>query len=377
MAKMSKLFHDSNQFNLTVLTLSTPKHPFYEKVFKNNLPNSEVEHVFINTNLSPLSALKALATNKSYHLSRFKSTDFNKKLIELLKKKTFQFVIVESIFVGLYADTIKKYSSAKIIYNAPNIEWEIWVRLASETKASLKKSYLKILAKQLKKEEIKICNKFDGIIALTQKDEKAFNVIAPSITSITIPFKINLANYPVSTKSTDTPLHFYHLGAMDWIPNVNGINWFLNEVWNPHFITNQAVKLHLAGKGMPQQMFSYNKGNVSIEGFVDNTLAYINTKDVLVAPLFSGSGMRIKILEAMALGKCVLGTSIAFEGIDISGKTAIVANTKEAFIEQIKRLNEHPEIIKEIGLEARKLVEEKYNQLTLESEVTKFFESLA
>ena len=94
-------------------------------------------------------------------------------------------------------------------------------------------------------------------------------------------------------------------------------------------------------------------------------------------PPFSGSGMRIKILEAMALGKCVLGTSIAFEGIDISGKTAIVANTKEAFIEQIKRLNEHPEIIKEIGLEARKLVEEKYNQLTLESEVTKFFESLA
>lgn len=378
MAKMSKLFHNNNNCKYYLLTIATDKHPFKKEQFNTELPKARVDHVFLDTKISPFGALNALLKNKSYHLSRFYSPVYIDKLKTILRETSFDYIVVESIFVGQFIDHIRAYSKAKIIYNAPNIEWEIWARLADETKNPLKKWYLHLLSKQLQREEREICQKFDGILALTKKDESVFNnELAPKVKTAHIPYKIDLTNYVISTTQPKDIIKCYHLGAMDWAPNIHGVEWLLDHVWKPAFLDDQKLSLSLAGKDMPEHFFEYAKENIEVTGFIENPLLFIQNKHVLIVPLFSGSGMRIKIIEAMAMGKCVIGTDIAFEGIDVKeGQTALIANNKNEFISQLNKLKENPNLILDIGKAARKLVEEKYNQLTLLEEVNQFFNEL-
>jgi hypothetical protein len=170
MAKMSAFFDQNNQFDLSIICIHTDKHPFDQKAFELNLTNSFFDSVYANTNLNPFHALIKLIQNKSYHLSRFKTKEFEKKLINILKEKDFDYIFFESIFVAQYADLIKEHSTAKLILNSPNIEFEIWERLNTEVTSPIKKWYLKSLSRQLKKEENRINTKMDGIIAITKKD---------------------------------------------------------------------------------------------------------------------------------------------------------------------------------------------------------------
>lgn len=378
MAKMSLYFDNSNQYDLFILNIHTDKHPYYPESFKQNIVSSQYDSVYVNTKINPFGALLKLIQNKSYHLSRFKHQNFEKKLIEVLQKNEFEFIVLESIFVGQYIDVIKQYSQAKVVLNSPNIEFEIWERLAINSGNPLKKIYLKKLAKQLKKEENYIYNKIDAIIAITDKDLRYYQNHFPSKPSITIPFLLDLGQYKIDKKEIVSPIKFYHIGSMDWLPNIEGIEWFLNEVWEKKFSKNQNIQFSFAGKRMPTAFYDYRTTkNIKVAGFVDNAKDFINANDVMIVPLKSGSGLRVKILEGMALGKAIITTAIGAEGINCEHhKNILIANDENEFYEQINFLIENTSKIEEIGNNARKLVEEQYNSVILEKTIPNFFNSI-
>ena len=97
------------------------------------------------------------------------------------------------------------------------------------------------------------------------------------------------------------------------MPNIEGIDWFLSNVKSK--LENEGVKIFIAGKNMPTRYFHYNNRNTIIEGEIKNAHKYMENKEILFVPLFSGSGIRIKILEAMSLGIPVVSTSKGAEGI--------------------------------------------------------------
>src|SRR5690606_38034720 len=110
------------------------------------------------------------------------------------------------------------------------------------------------------------------------------------------------------------------VASMDWMPNVESINWFLHEIWPLIYAKNPRTSLHLAGKKMPKEFLEMKRENVFVSAFVDDLYDYTRDKNILVVPLRSGSGIRIKIMEAMAAGKCIVATSKALEGIDAKDK---------------------------------------------------------
>lgn len=375
MAKMSNFFDKSQGYKLSILTYSTNKHPFNQKDF-NHLSNTNVYNVTIDTSLSTKGALKGLLQNKSYHLSRFKSLAFKKQLTALLSKENYDYIVLESIFSGLYIDEIRANSKAHIILNSPNIEFEIWERLAKETTSRFKKEYLKKLAKQLKKEELSITAKVDGIIAISQKDEAYYNSIYKNIPSTHIPYLLNTDLYykePVKQSA----VKLYHIGAMDWEPNIKGVEWFLNNIWKGDIKNNTNTSLALAGKSMTQHFISLANKNTYVQGFIDDAIAFHKANNVMIIPLFSGSGLRIKLIEAMATGNCVITTSVGAEGIPYTNNEhLIIANTVEEFKIAIQKLREHPEKIEWFGKNARKLAVEHFDSCILESKLSSFFKQL-
>ncbi|MDP4291146.1 MAG: glycosyltransferase family 4 protein, partial [Bacteroidota bacterium] len=317
---------------------------------------------FVNIDLSfkPTDAFLNLFTHESYHIKRYMSVEFAKVLTGILKAESFDIIQFESLFLTCYIDLIRQYSSARLVLRAHNVEHLIWQRLAQETTLPLNKWYLKHLAKTLKAYELSILNELDGIAAITTNDEERFRSFGCTKLTGTIPFGISCPQTaPPSTALK--PKTLFHIGAMNWLPNQEGIRWFLRECWPMIHVKFPDVRLVLAGREMPGWMLNTVITGVDIMGEVPDATRFMCDNGIMIVPLFSGSGVRVKIIEAMALGKTVISTSIGMEGIKCRPQRDIlIADTPEEFLETVISCHNDPEMARQIGENGRKYILENH-----------------
>jgi glycosyltransferase involved in cell wall biosynthesis len=358
--------------DVKVLTIATQKHPFQkDKISEDYLNKTKIESVFVDTKVKPLDAFCNLFTNESYNIKRFYSKDFEDLIIETLSTNHFDVVILESLYVLPYLQTIRNHSNSKVIYRSHNIEFEIWERSAKQAKGA-KKNYLNILAKRIKQFEVEQAQKVDAIAAITQKDKDQLIQLGITSEIQVIPFGINISDYVIQESKTNSSV--FHIGSMDWLPNEEAIKWFLNTVWDKIVVNNPQTKLRLAGKNMPEWMLNHNQSNVEILGEVKSANDFINSNTIMIVPLKSGSGMRIKIIEAMALGKLVISTSVGAEGINYANKENIViANSEDDFIREINYYLANPKEAESIGSNARRLVENNFDKRVIVKNLVELF----
>ncbi len=367
-SSLLKLGHE-----LKIISIATHKHPFKpEEIEKSYIDQTNFEAVFVNTKINLVDAFSALVTADSYNISRFFSADFDLHLMRLLKREKFDFVHLESLFMTPYINTIRRCSKAKIVLRSHNLEYMIWKRMAESSGNPAKKVYLSLLANQLKKYEINVIQHLDGIAAISHKDAAKYKAIGNAPVA-TIPFGVDIENYtPVYDGFVKNP-NFFHLGSMDWKPNLEGISWMLNSVWTETQFNNKLV---LAGRKMPNWVTN-NTHRVENVGEVSNAQEFITSNGILVVPLLSAGGIRIKIIEGMALGKTIISTSIGAEGINYTnGKDIIIANNKDEFINAFERVLNNPQMTVEIGKNARCLIETSFNNDLLAKQLIDFYQSL-
>lgn len=366
-----------NEVELQILTLSTHKHPFKKENYPEDfVKKTKIDGVFVDTKLNVVDAFSNLVTSDSYNISRFFSTDFDILLRNRLEENEFDVVHLESLFMTPYIATIRRFSKAKIALRSHNLEYMIWQRLAAQSGNPAKKIYLKILSSQLKKYEINVFNDIDAVAAISKEDEKKYVDLGLEKPIITIPFGVDVANYsPVEIRSNCVKL--FHIGAMDWKPNIEAITWFLNEVWPSCIVDCPDLKFELAGRNMPDWLLEDDTQNVINHGEVPNAVDFMNDHNVMVVPLLSAGGMRIKIIEAMALGKVVIASTIAAEGISYTNNlNIIIADTPEDFVKEITELNLNPQKIKDIGDNARKFIEEEYDETVIINKLISFYSEI-
>ena len=363
----------SNNIDVKVLTISTDKHPFLkEKMSDEYIKKTQIENCYIDTKLKPLTALLNLCRSESYNLSRFYCRKFEEIIISTLTENKYDVVFLEGLFVSGYIKAIRKKTDVKIVFRAHNVEHEIWERNTQNERKRLKKAYLRKLAEQLKEQEVLLLNNVDAIASITEKDKTQFKLLGCKKEISVIPFGINLSDY--NTGATESQFSFFHIGSMDWMPNQMGIKWLIENVWSKVVVGNENIKLKLAGKNMPDWLINIKAKNVEVLGEVDDAIDFINTNQVMVVPLFSGSGMRVKIIEGMALGKTVIATNIALEGINVEhNKNVIIANTEDEFVNAINWCINNKKEAKLIGENALQLIKNKYDNNLIIKDLIKLF----
>lgn len=371
----------SNDIQLTVLTLSTHKHPFIKETYSEDfITKTSIKAVFVDTKLNIVDAFSSLVTSDSYNVNRFFSTDFDILLRKTFQEKEFDVVHLESLFMTTYCHTIRKYSKAKIVLRSHNLEYMIWERLAHKSTNAAKKSYLRLLAKQLKKYEISILNSIDGLASITNSDAENYKKLGCTKPILTIPFGINTQEYRRFTDNQpNTKFTCFHLGAMDWQPNIEGVNWFVNDIWKELVKTLPELTLHLGGRKMPETIVENFKNISSVvnHGEVSSSIDFINSHDIMIVPLLAGGGMRIKIIEGMALGKVVISTKIGAEGIHYENrKNILIANDLAEFLDQLTWLMEDASRYTTISSNAKKLVFEEYDNDLIIKNLIQFYETL-
>lgn len=363
MAQFLELLLDLNH-SVRLLSIETYKHPS-SKVL--NHPNLKFESFRVNTKINLLSAFFNLFKRESYLLSRFKSSLFREAIQRTLKREKFDIIVFESLYTSPYIDLIKKLSTAKLIYRSHNVEHLIWSKQKTIESNFLNKWYLHIQSNRLKKEELNFWNHIEKIASISKNDSDYMSKKCDA-TIKTIGLHIDEKFLKSSSNKNETS-DFFHLGAMDWLPNQKAVDWLVNDIWPEFMKHHQEHNLHLAGRSL--SIDTHQQQNVINHGEVDSAIDFMNTYNVMLIPLNSGSGIRVKIIEAMALSKCIICTSIAADGIPYTDeKNILIANDKEQFIKWMKFCINNNDLVKKIGVEAKKCVQEYFSKERISNELT-------
>jgi len=325
----------------------------YEKV--NSLP--------VDNRIRLAPAFVNLFSAKSYHIERFVSRAFAQKLRAILEQTDYDIVQLETLYLIPYLPIIRKYSRAKICLRAHNIEHEIWERIVATTPPGLKHWYLRYLTRKLRNYELSSWSEIDLLATISERDWAKFQRLGYVGQGLAIPIGLDTRDYKPAFPDYQSPLSIGFIGALDWLPNLTGLQWFLQEVWPSIHQAYPNLQLHIAGRNTPKWLFAAKQQQVYVHGEVPDAKAFILQHPIALVPLQSGSGMRVKILEAMALGKVVLTTRIGLEGIPaIDERQVLIADRPGEFLEKIHFCHIAPDRLALIGKQARNMVAEQFHR---------------
>jgi glycosyltransferase involved in cell wall biosynthesis len=183
------------------------------------------------------------------------------------------------------------------------------------------------------------------------------------------PFGIGAKKYTFSGAAPEQ-WNGYHIGAMDWLPNEEAIRWFTQDIWPDLHKTIPEFGFYFAGRNMPEWCMQLQENGLHCIGEVPDADAFIADKKILIVPLRSGGGIRVKILEAMAAGKLVISTGTGMQGIEATdGVHYRKADTKAAFIQGIVWAMAHKTEAMHMAAQGRALVLQQYSKDAITGQV--------
>ncbi len=334
-----------------------------------------LQSFIINTDVTFSGALLNLFSRQPYHCSRFYHQGFVELLERKLTENHYDLIVLEAPFVGVYLPDIRRLTDTAVVLRAHNVDHLIWERIASRTTNLFRRIYLCLQAARLRKFELKLAQSVNALVPISSVDGAYFRKQGITTPQHVSPMGIELPHTAVAAERKIQQLGF--IGTLDWTPNLEGIEWFLRDVWPKVQEKREKLQFHLAGRKMPVGLQSLHETGIIAFGEVPDADAFLRSLQLFIVPLHSGSGIRIKLLEAMALGLPVVSTTIGAEGIPVvNGTHLLLADTAEEFANAILLIVNDPEFGYQLGTESRKLIAEHFDVGKTGYQLSSFYRDL-
>ncbi len=276
-----------------------------------------------------------------------------------------------------YAAYVKNMAGPLKLIVAHNIEYRIWQRYLENERNPLKKWYIRKQTEKLVRFEKDAFHWVDGTIAVSADEGQEISEINPLLSVEVVENGVDL-EYFRSGKQEDERLQLAFVGAMNWRPNQDAAVYFAEEIFP--LIRKQVPEASavFVGGAPPTQVKRLGDiAGITVTGRVDDVRPYVHQSAMVIVPLRIGGGTRLKILEAMAMGKAVVSTSIGAEGLEVTdGVNIMLADTPSDFADRVKQLSLNKPLRKQLGEAGRKLVEESYGWDLLAEKQASFMEDL-
>jgi len=301
---------------------------------------------------------------------RLWSPAFDETLRDLLVREQFDAVHIEGIEMAPYLPTLKRLAAdATLIYDAHNAEYALQARIAQTDRAVLSRLplalYSSIQARRLARFETETCRAVNHVFACSEADADLLRQL-PHRTPITvIPNAIHIAEYQETPLPRARLIHpaLVFTGKMDFRPNIDAVLWFAAEVFP--LVRDKIPQAHFTVVGQkPHTRLSllYGQPGITLTGLVPDIRPYIQSADVFVVPMRMGSGTRLKMLEAMAMRRAIVSTTLGAEGLPVtSGQHLILADDPQAFAQAIVDLLLDENARQAMGQAAAQLVQEQFD----------------
>lgn len=361
-----------NKWEVTHICISTEKHPFSIDNYPKDLQQKiKIKSIFISTKVSFKNAFNALLKGESYTISRFKSVEFSFEIKQTLANNKFDLAILESLYATGNIKELIEQEDLKILLRTHNVEHKLWGDKAVKCINPLKKMYLNLLAKQLKKYEIETLRKVDGILTISELDEKEFQQLDTYQSIITIPVALPF----IQKRSDYSSTSFFFIGSMNWQPNIEAVNLLLETIFPLIQKEIPDAKLVLAGSFMTPQLKNHRQKGVEILGFVPDLERFFNENGIMLSPIQTGSGVRVKLLEAMNSGIPIVSSLKGAEGININGQLIVEDNAQE-FAKKAVKLYSNINFRAELGSKSYEFAQNNYSTITIAKTIREFVDTL-
>jgi glycosyltransferase involved in cell wall biosynthesis len=243
-----------------------------------------------------------------------------------------------------------------------NVEHMIWKRLGATERRAWRRALLEIEWRKMRRYEGRACAAASLTLAVSEVDRAVLASLAPGAVVRAVPTGVDVGYFAPDGRP-EAPARLVFTGSMDWYPNEDAVLYFVDDLLPRIRRDVPDVSLTVVGRNpTPRLRRLCEATGVHVTGTVDDVRPHVGEAAVCVVPLRVGGGTRLKIFEALAMGKAVVSTSVGAEGLPLSsGEHAVLADDPVDFARAVVRLVRHPEERRRLGLAGRRLVEERYS----------------
>lgn len=326
--------------------------PVYEQELRRQLPGS----VAICTGKRELNGiargldyLTHLTAEPPYAVSRFAHAGVRKQIQRWYREQRFDVAVCD--FLDAAVNFPRRLNLPSVLFQH-NVEAEIWRRHAATAENPVKKMMYRIEFRKMLRYERAEVRRFQHTIAVSENDRKLMTQWVDGDRVTVVPTGVDLAEYRPHTayvakmQKEDSPLITF-VGAMDWEPNVDGVEFFCSDVWPLVKKEIPAARFRIVGRNPDRrvQKWAANDASISVTGLVPSVVEHLHESSAVIVPLRIGGGTRLKIYEAMATGKAVISTTIGAEGLDVThGHDIMLADDAPSFAQAVIRILKDPEM---------------------------------
>jgi glycosyltransferase involved in cell wall biosynthesis len=344
----------ASEHEVTVVTYGTPDTlKSFQKEFGNQVKDIHIVPVPRSAINKRLYQCYSVLSRWSYSHICSCSNEMQEKINELLANNDFDAVHTEFPHLGnleINKDLIR-------VLDAHNVEYDNFRRMWLKCRSPLKKWFYFNEYKKVYREEIASFRKQNLILTTSKEDMKIIKKDVDNVPGFVVPNGVDTSFFTPSGQEPD-PYSLVFTGMMGYLPNNDGMRWFLDEVFPLILKEVPEAKIYIVGSKPPEHLKRRQSDRVVVTGFVDDVRPYVWKTSVFVVPLRMGSGTRLKVVEAMAMGKAIVSTSLGCEGIPVTdGEHLLIADDPIASARAVLRLFDDPWLAAALGKSGRALVE--------------------
>lgn len=287
----------------------------------------------------------------------FSCSDYSERLDEVLERQEFEVVHFESPSLALFMGRVGRLPRVCVHHN---VESQLLRRRARLAANPLTAAYLRLQARRLRATEARVCPAMDINITVSDEDTETFRRIAPDARYLMIPNGVDTEYFRPDTRPTSG---IALLGGTDWLPNLDGLEFFAEEVLPLVRAHRPDVQVVSVGRASEEEVRRFDRDHdIELTGYVDDIRPFIQDARCVAVPLRVGGGSRLKILDSWAMGKPVVTTTIGCEGLSArNGENALVEDDPQAFADALLRLLGDPELARGLGQAARDEAVNRYS----------------
>jgi glycosyltransferase involved in cell wall biosynthesis len=309
--------------------------------------------------------LQSLASTRSFERLRVTVPGMQRALDRVLRARRFDLVNLEFSFLGHcnLRQAPPGEQLPPLVVDSHNIDYELARQYAGAGASLVRRLYARANWRKLRREELTTYRDADGVYLCSTTDEKRLLEQVPEARTAVVPNAADVDYY--QPRPTDPPRDgrtVVFFGLLSYVPNVDGVTHFLKNIWPRVAAAHPEARCKIIGGRAPPSLQAMFGPRIELSGFVPDLRPHLAAAAAVVVPLRLGGGTRLKIVEAMAMGKAIVSTTLGAEGIAaVPGRDLLIEDDPAAFGDAVSRLLAEPDLAARIGQSARQLVVEQYS----------------
>jgi len=303
------------------------------------------------------SQLRSLASRVPYDVWTTHSREMQRVIDRLCAEKSFDIVQLESTLLALFEFP----PEARIVIDEHNVDYEVYARMHETERSPLRRAFYRSQERRFERFEQRGWQEVEAVVATSEREAEIMRRHAPDTPVTAVPNGVDVEYFRPDSAPVEPGTLVFN-GVLDYRPNIDGVNFLVDDVLPLVRKHRPDVRLTVVGRGSDADVKALRRRGVDATGEVPDVRPYLQGAEVVVVPIRMGSGTRLKVVEGLAMGRPVVSTTLGCEGVNVrDGEHLLIGDTAAAFAMQIVHLFEHPEVGEALGRAGRQLTEREYS----------------